>query len=299
VKRHLAILNPAAGGGRCGKLAPEAVGRLRKAGLEVEIAETRASGDGVRIAREAWARGVRNFIAIGGDGTGYEIVNGVFPEALEAAERPSLGFLPLGTGNSFLRDFTDQGAEYSIQAMIERKRRPCDVLKLTHRDGVLHYINILSFGFTAEVAMLTNRRFKSFGPLAYMLGVIVGVTGLDPRPFPMKLDGGRDDREPVTFVSVNNSRFTGGKMKMAPGANTSDGLMDLVRVGPLGRIALLRTFPKIYEGTHVDNPAVTVTQVKAIDFDLAGEIDIMIDGEVLRLHPQRIEVLPSVLDVQA
>ncbi len=299
MKRHLAILNPAAGGGRCGKLAPEAVGRLRKAGLEVEIAETRASGDGVRIAREAWARGVRNFIAIGGDGTGYEIVNGVFPEALEAAERPSLGFLPLGTGNSFLRDFTDQGAEYSIQAMIERKRRPCDVLKLTHRDGVLHYINILSFGFTAEVAMLTNRRFKSFGPLAYMLGVIVGVTGLDPRPFPMKLDGGRDDREPVTFVSVNNSRFTGGKMKMAPGANTSDGLMDLVRVGPLGRIALLRTFPKIYEGTHVDNPAVTVTQVKAIDFDLAGEIDIMIDGEVLRLHPQRIEVLPSVLDVQA
>lgn len=298
MERYLAVLNPAAGGGRCGKLAAEALARLKTAGLEVEVAETRAAGDGSRIAREAYGRGVHRFIAIGGDGTGFEILNGVFPAA-ETGPRFAMGFLPLGTGNSFLRDFTDQGAEHSIRALCEGKRRPCDVVRLTHRDGTLYYINILSIGFVAEVAALTNRRFKPFGPLAYIMGVVSKVFSLTPRPFPMKLDGTREDREPVTFISINNSRFTGGKMKMAPDASTSDGLADVIRVGPMGRLELLKTFPKIFKGTHVHHPAASTAQVRSIEFDLAEEIDIMIDGEVLRVLPKRLDVLPGAFDVQA
>ncbi len=298
MKRFLAVLNPAAGGGRCGRLAPDALARLRSAGLEVEVAETRAAGDGSRIAREAYAAGTRDFIAIGGDGTGYEILNGVFPAA-ETEGRISLGFLPLGTGNSFLRDFTDQGAEHSIRVLCEGSSRPCDIVRLRHRDGALYYINILSIGFVAEVAALTNRRFKPYGPLAYILGVVSKVFSLSPRPFPMTLDGTRTDREAVTFVSINNSQFTGGKMRMAPAASTSDGVADVIRVGPMGRIELLKTFPKIFAGTHIHHPAASTAQVRSIDFDLPEEIDIMIDGEVLRVWPQRLDVLPGAFDVRA
>src|SRR5580704_16108986 len=122
----LAIVNPAAGGGRSRKLLPAALERLRTGGVEVEVTETRAAGDATRIAREAYQKGRRHFIAVGGDGTSYEIVNGLYPQA-ENGDRPTLAFLPLGTGNSFLREFSSRGVEHAIEALVAGRTRPCDV----------------------------------------------------------------------------------------------------------------------------------------------------------------------------
>ena len=301
--KHLAIVNPAAGGGACGKRAPAVLDRLRAAGLEVEVVMTRARGEGEGIARDAFAAGQRDFIAVGGDGTGYEVLNGLFdaaaPRGRPPADVPRLGFLPLGTGNSFLRDFSDRGAEYAIESLCQGRARACDVIRLTHADGVLHFINIFSIGFVSDVCALRNDRFATFGEFGYVLGVITKTAGLHTYDFPMRVDGGPEDRRPITFLSVNNSKFTGGKMMMAPAADTGDGLLDIIHVGALGRLSLLQTFPKIFKGTHVAHPAVTATQARAIDFDIAQVIDVMLDGEMLKLRPQRLEVLPSVLQVRA
>jgi diacylglycerol kinase (ATP) len=305
--RFLAVVNPAAGGGACGKRAAAAVDRLRQSGLQVDVLETKAAGDARVIARDQAAEGRRHFIAVGGDGTSFEIVNGLLdrplpphgPAGLNGGERPSLGFLPLGTGNSFLRDFTDQGAEYAIEALQQDKRRPCDVIKITHTHGVVHFINIFSIGFVADVCTTRNRRFSALGEFGYNLATVLGVAALHPYVFPMQIHGQPGvDREPMTFLSINNSRYTGGKMIMAPDANTRDGLLDIIRVGKLGRIGLLRTFPKIFKGTHVQHPAVTCSQAPAVDFMLDREIDCMIDGEMLLLNPTRLEVVPGAIDVR-
>lgn len=296
--RHLAILNPAAGGGRCGKRAPAALAALRAAGLEIDVVETRGPGDAVRIARNGWLDGRRNFIAIGGDGTGYEIVNGLFPQAAEDDEAPSLGFMPLGTGNSFLRDFSEDGADHAMRALREGRSRDCDVIHLECAEGDVYYINILSFGFTAEVGALTNRRFKALGEPGYVLAVVTKVAGLRSHVFPMATDGGPIDRSPCTFVSINNSRFTGGKMMMAPHAEIGDGNAAMVVVGRMGRVTLLRTFPKIFKGTHTRHPAVTTSKVKSVEFDVGEPIDLMIDGEVVRMTPRRLNVLPGALKVR-
>jgi diacylglycerol kinase (ATP) len=297
-QHFVAIVNPAAGGGRCGRHAEAELNRLRESGLQVEMRTTSSPGDGTVLVRNAYAEGYRNFIAVGGDGTCFEVLNGLFPEALNASTRVSIGFLPLGTGNSFLRDFTDDGAEYSFQSLVEGKRRPCDVIQLTHRDGVLHFMNLMSLGFVAEVGALTNRRFKRLGQFGYILGVLSKVARLQSSSFPMRVDDGAVEGDEVTFISVNNSRYTGGKMMMAPNADISDGEADLIRVGEMGRFGLLRTFPKIFKGTHVDHPSASQSRVRTIDFDLSSEVDVMIDGEVLRLLPRRIEVLPRALDVR-
>jgi len=295
----LAIMNPAAGGGRCGKKAPEALAKLRDAGIEIEVMETHAPGDGVTYARRAWEDGHRNFIAVGGDGTGYEVVNGLFPAAAESGETPNLGFLPLGTGNSFLRDFTEDGANYSIQALIDGRQRPCDVIQLETREGqLLHYINILSIGFTADVGALTNRRFKPLGEPGYILAVVTEVARLKARPLPMAVDGGAMDDEPMTFVSFNNSRYTGGQMMMAPHADTADGFAALVKVGRMGRATLLQTFPKIFKGTHVSHPAISTAKVKTVEFELDEPVELMIDGEVIKGTPTRLKVLPGALTVR-
>lgn len=296
--RYLAVVNPAAGGGACGKRAAAAVDRLRQGGLLVDVIETKAAGDARVLARDESAAGRRHFIAVGGDGTSFEIVNGLLDRPLQG-ERPSLGFLPLGTGNSFLRDFTDQGADYAIEALLQRKLRPCDVVRITHKTGVCHFINIFSIGFVADVCATRNRRFAALGEFGYNLATVLGVAALRPYVFPMQIAGHPAiDREPMTFLSVNNSRFTGGKMIMAPDANTRDGLLDIIRVGELGRVGLLRTFPKIFKGTHVHHPAVSCHQAPALDLHLDREIDCMIDGEMLVLNPTRLEVLPGAIDVR-
>jgi diacylglycerol kinase (ATP) len=296
---YLAIVNPAAGGGRCGRAFPEALARLQEAGIEVDVVTTKAAGEAIDVARNAWKDGRRQFIAAGGDGTSYEVVNGLFPAAAEGDDMPELGFLPMGTGNSFLRDFSEAGAEHAIQALIDQRTRVCDVIRLEHTRGVLHFINILSIGFVADVNGLRARRFSSWGEAGYVFAVVTEVAGLTSRAFPMKCDGGVFDREPMVFASFNNSRFTGGKMMMAPEADTADGLIDFIRVAPLSRLNLLRTFPKIFKGTHVRNPAVTTSKVRSVEFEVADEIDIMIDGEADRVIPTRLDVLPGALRVHA
>jgi YegS/Rv2252/BmrU family lipid kinase len=295
--KYLAIINPAAGGGRSRRMLGPALDRLRAAGLEVEVRETSASGHAENLARAAWREGHRKFISVGGDGTAYEIVNGLFPLA-DGSEPPTLGFLPLGTGNSFLRDFSDQGVEYAMQCLIAGRSRKCDVLRLRHKDGLLHYINILSIGFSADVATLRMRRFRSWGEVGYQASIFICLTRFRRRPFPLSSDGeAQIDRRPCLFLTFNNSKYTGGTMMIAPTAQTDDGLIEYVRWGPIGRIGLIRNLPGLYDGTHIQHPLAEVRKVRRVDFHLDAPVDVMIDGEVLTLHCQSLDVLPGALNV--
>jgi diacylglycerol kinase (ATP) len=300
----LAIINPAAGGGRSRQMAGAALARLRAAGVAIETAETRAPGQATQIAREAYGRGYRKFLSVGGDGTSYEIVNGLFPESSGAQDQlPTLGFLPLGTGNSFLRDFEDlasgkSGLEHAMQALEARRSRPCDVLRLAHKEGVIYYTNLLSVGFTADVAALRHRRFLALGRFGYLLSVFLSLARLDRRPFPVRLEGQQEfDARRCLFLTFNNSKFTGGTMMIAPDAVTDDGLIEYVRWGPIGRLGLIRNLATLYDGTHTRHPLAERQAVRRVEFHLDGPVDVMVDGEVLTLECQTLEVLPSALRV--
>ncbi len=321
---YLAIVNPAAGGGKCRKLLGAALQRLRAGGVALDVVETQRAEDATRIAREAYAGGRRKFIAVGGDGTSYEVVNGLFPEAgcverasvekadvaralpsagsgqARPAARPVLGFLPLGTGNSFLRDFSERGVEHAIESLITGRKQPCDVLRLRHRQGVIHYINLLSVGFAADVATLRARRFSRYGELGYIISIFLGLARLHRRPFPVRTDDERDfDRRPCLFLSFSNSKFTGGTMMIAPKAEVNSGMIEYVRWGPIGRLGLVKTLPRLYDGTHIDHALAERRAVKRVEFDLDTPVDVMVDGEVLTLHCEQIDVLPGALDVVA
>src|SRR2546426_10741794 len=147
--RFFAIVNPAAGGGRSAKLAGPALASLREKGLRIDVIASTGKGHAVRLAREAYDQGYRHFLAVGGDGTAHEILNGVFA-GRKSVERVTLGFLPLGTGNSFLRDFSKNGAETSTQAILENRKRAIDLIRLNHATGEVFSFNLLSVGFTAD-----------------------------------------------------------------------------------------------------------------------------------------------------
>jgi diacylglycerol kinase family enzyme len=292
----LAVVNPHAGGGRCGRKADEALARLAKAGVSFEVARTERPGHAIEIVRKAYGRGVRRFLSVGGDGTGFEVVNGLFPGSGGApGDRATLGFLPLGTGNSFLRDFEGD----PFERVASGRTRPCDVVRVSHAEGTVYSINLVSLGFPADVGEATNRRFKWAGPLGYVLGVLSCLARRPRHVFPLRADGAEWEREPCLMLVFANSRFTGGKMMIAPDAKPDDGLAEYVRLGPLGRLSIVRRLPRLFDGTYVRLPGATRKGVRRVDFDLPGPTGVMIDGEVLTLRCESLEVLPGRLDVLA
>jgi len=297
--KFLAIVNPAAGGGRSAKLAGAQLARLKEKGLRVDAIASMAPGHAVQLAREAYDQGYRRFLAVGGDGTAHEIINGIFSRE-GPTDHVELGFLPMGTGNSFLRDFTDKVAESSVEALLAGRKRTVDVLRLRHAGGTIYSFNLLSIGFTADVGALANRRFKAFGHLGYLLGVFVRVLQLKRRAFKLRSDAENSwDERRCLFLTFNNSKFTGGTMMIAPSADPSDGFIEFVRWGPIGRLGLLKMLPRLYDGTHTQHPLSETKRVKKVEFALDEPVDVMIDGEIVTTTVLSLDVLPGAMDVYA
>jgi diacylglycerol kinase (ATP) len=298
-QQFLAIVNPAAGGGKSGQLAAGMLERVRNAGINLTVEHTTRAAEATDLARQAYKEGTRNFLAVGGDGTSFEIINGLFPEA-ETQGRPTLGLLPLGTGNSFLKDFTKRGVEHTIEALKKNNHRSCDVIRLRHAQGELYFLNLLTLGFPADVAETTNRRFKRWGELGYILGVFTRLVQLEHLAFPHRLAEAETtewNRDPALFLTFNNSKFTGGHMMIAPNADPADGLIEYVRWGPIGRLGLIWTLPRLFTGTHIHHRKASRAATKRIDFELTGPVNVMVDGESMRLECQSLEILPAALDV--
>jgi diacylglycerol kinase (ATP) len=297
----IAVVNPVAGGERCGRAAASVLRSLRTrldgAGETLEIVYTGAAGDATRLAREAFGRGARRFLAVGGDGTAFEVLNGLFPEAKGDPRSVVLGFLPLGTGNSFVRDFSRDGVAYCLDALVAGRRRNVDLLRVRHQHGELMALGAVSLGYGAAVAALVNRRLKRFGKLGYSLGVLAEVARLAPGMVRLAVDGGEARTESLVLLCACNNQYVGGDMRMAPDAVVDDGLLDLVTVGPVGRFDLVRTFPRIFAGTHLEHPAVMSRRTRAVELDLPAQVDVMIDGESLRMRIERVEVVPAAITV--
>jgi YegS/Rv2252/BmrU family lipid kinase len=295
--KFLAIVNPAAGGGRAAKFAGAELVRLKEKGLRVDAIASMAPGHAAQLAHEAYEQGYRRFLAVGGDGTAHEVINGIFSRQ-GRTDRVELGFLPMGRGNSFLRDFTDKGAEASIEALLAGRKQPVDLIRLRHAAGVLYSFNLLSLGFTADVAALTNRVFKPFGHLGYLLGVFLRVVQLKRRPFNLRCDDDANwDQRPCLFLTFNNSKYTGGTMLIAPKADPSDGFIEFVRWGPIGRLGLLKMLPRLYDGTHTQHPLAETRRVKHVEFSLDAPVDVMVDGEVVSVAAKELDILCGAMDV--
>lgn len=295
-RSFVAIVNAAAGGGRCLRRFEQLRPTLEARGLSLDVRPTSRPGHATELAREALAAGARRFLSVGGDGTTFEVVNGLLPGAPADVE---LAILPLGTGNSFLRDFQVTDEAKALEAVCSGTPHPVDVVRMEHASGSLYYVNLLGLGFTASVGKLTNDRFKALGPAGYVAAVVTKVATLDHPLDPVRLDGGPEDARPAAMLVFSNSRYTGGAMMMAPTADLADGMLDVIRVGALSRLALLQQFPRIFSGTHVNGGDVTETKAARVEFTAPRLQPCMIDGEVLMLEPRRLEVLPSALRVLA
>lgn len=297
------LLNPAAGHGRAGRVWAG----LREAALRLqpdsECVVTERPGHAEELARGLAERGVSRLIAVGGDGTFGEMLEGVMTAPEHLRRNVTLGAIPAGSGCDLARHLRYPANRDGLIDLLARgAARPLDVGRADYAGpdgtpGRRHFINIAAFGLAGDVAHRIQATGKPLGgTLSYLAASLLSLLTARAKPVRLIADG-RDLSGSYHLGVLANTSSMGGGMLVAPGAEDADGLMDLVLVGGLSRPALLRSLPKLYKGTHLSEPGVTRLKVKRLELSSEETVWLNIDGEARGALPAVFETLPCAVKV--
>lgn len=301
-QRVTVVVNPAAGGGAMRARLEGLSGELRRHIPGVEIALTRGPGDGSRVACEAAAGGTDAVVAVGGDGSLSDVVDGVIRSG--RAGSTHVGVLPGGTGGDFRRLLAaDLGVERLAAALrtADSTRIDAGRVEYVHDDGTpgrsRHFINITSFGISGLVDRYVNASRKRLGgKLTYLTASLRALTTYRSTVVALRIDGRDVGEVDATTVAVCNGQFFGGSMHIAPAARLDDGLLDLIVVPWEPPHRSLRTLSRVYSGRHLDGKSALANwQGKRIEVTpRSGDPALVdIDGESPGRAPLVIEVMPA------
>jgi diacylglycerol kinase (ATP) len=287
----LIIANPRAGRGRSARVLAQVEAYLADRNVPHQTAVSARPGHVTEIAAEAARRGQSPIVLVGGDGTLFEAVNGM----AGAGRFLPVAQIPVGTGNSFIKDLGIETVEDGLAALTGGRTRAVDLGRVRSPAGEYHFVNLVGAGFVANVASRAAS-FKCFGDFAYTIGVLLELVVLRAVPCRLTADGKESVRDAL-FIEVCNSRKTGGQMIMAPSAEIDDGLFDVVIARAMSRRTLLKLFPLIFTGEHVKDPHVETFRCSRISVSFDPPQRVTPDGEILGTTPLEIEIVPRALEV--
>jgi len=295
------IVNTTAGKGYAGRVLPEAQKYLAHYGVNYDLVHTKASGQGVELAQEAALAGYERVVAMGGDGTTDEVVNGLLLAA-EQGHEAVLGVIPVGSGNDFSYAVGIPGdLEGACQRLAQGRIRTVDVIRATVDGEPRIFDNSVGLGFDADVALETRKMKRVRGFLMYLWGVfrVLATNGRWPYPMRITVDGQPLPHQAVTLITVANGPRAGGGFYLTPDAQPDDGLLDVCVADRLGRLGILQLLPHAMRGTHVDKKPVTMLQARHVLIEGERGLPGHVDGEVLCTQGRRIEfeILPGRLKV--
>jgi YegS/Rv2252/BmrU family lipid kinase len=285
---HLVLVNPSAGAGRVRELLPRARTALDEHGVEHRIVETTGLEHGRVEARMAAAAG-EVVVVMSGDGLIGQ-VGGVL-----ANTGATFGILPGGRGNDLARVLgIPSEIEDAVAALAEGEVREIDVGEVNGR----RFLCIASCGFDSDANRIANEAKWVKGQAVYLYAALRALVEWKPAAFTLTLDGERTEFSGYS-VAAANSRAYGGGMFIAPSAELDDGLVDVVWTARIGRFRYLANLPKVFKGTHVDEPEVTVRRASEVTIEADRPFAVYADGDHLADLPATVRVLPRALRVIA
>jgi len=300
--RALFIVNPAAGHGRAGARWQQASALAKGIFPDLEFARTDRPGHGRELARQATADGVELVVAVGGDGTVGEIVDGYLAVPPHARHNTVLGTFPAGSGCDFANHMgVPREPEAWVKAFAEGKRRRIDAARATFRaaDGTprsRHFLNVAALGLPGEVAVAVQRRGKALGgTLTYLVEAALSVMTARARVMRLTIDGVTEPAAAYHLIAAANTSTFGGGMKLAPQADAEDGLLDLLTIADMPRLQLMGLLPRAYSGGHEGRPGVVLRRARRIEIHADEALPLNIDGDADGLAPVVLEVLPKAI----
>jgi diacylglycerol kinase (ATP) len=295
------IVNPAAGAGKTGKYWPDIKSVLKKVGLRFEHDITEAPGHAIELAKNAVKKGYRVVVPVGGDGTINEVVNGIYSSG--SIKDVSMAIIGTGTGGDYIRTIgVPRDFHYACERLVNHPAKMnVDLGSVEHlRNGqkeIRLFANFAGLGFDAEVVRATTLKYKKMGSLpSYLAGLLTTLVGYHNQPVIMKTDGRVEERKICTAM-MNIGKYGGGSMFIAPNADIKDGLFDVVVVGDVSKPDLLVSFPRIYKGTHLTHPKISIEHAREVEIISKKGIALQADGELIGESPARFTILPSAMTI--
>ncbi|CAN5387284.1 diacylglycerol kinase [soil metagenome] len=288
--REISLLtNPTAGKGRGARTRDLVLPRLRAAGLKVTTIAGRDADEALDLARGRVAKGTEALVVCGGDG----LVN-LAVQALASTATP-LGVIPAGTGNDVGRylGLSKKDPIAAAERVIIGSTRNIDLA----RTGGRYYVTVLAAGFAAVVNERANAMRWPRGQMRYNLATLAELRTFEPLAYTRSLDG-VERRLAAMLVAVGNGPSFGGGLRITEGALLDDGLLDVVIIKPMSKPQLVRTYPKLFKGTHTEHPQYEHHRVSRVTVAAAG-IVAYADGERFAPLPLTIECVPAALQVIA
>jgi YegS/Rv2252/BmrU family lipid kinase len=307
--RTFAVINPRSGNGRTGRQVKSIVAKLASVAAPLTTGLTKGPMDAAALCQRALLDGYEQIVAVGGDGTINEAVNGFFRNGMPINPEARLALLTHGTGGDFRRTFgIEDGLEPSLARIAAGQTRRIDAGRLTFvsadgKPGARYFANIASFGLSGQVVDMVNRARVSKllgGRFAFRLGVLRAALGYRNQPVRLKIDATFDEVVTISTVAVCNGQYFGGGMKVAPGASPDDGFFDVVILGDAKGPEFRAAMQKIYTGEHIHHPSVKVIRgrsVIATPVQATGGAPVLldVDGEGPGQLPAMFDILPRAL----
>ena len=299
------IINPNAANGKSGKLWPEIKQELTKRfGSSFRWIITEYPEHAIELTRRLIHEDVKSIIAVGGDGTLNEVVNGFFHQGKLINSDVSLGILSIGTGADFIRT---TGWPKKISLALDRielsQTRKIDIGKVecTDPDGntvVRYFINIGDFGFGAEVVRRVNSSSKYFGgKISFLAGILSTLITYKNKTISFKIDDGNWSTDKMNILIAGNGRYFGGGMNPAPMAELDDGKLDIVTIGDTKFFEVLKNLSSLRKGSHLDHPKINFYLAKKIQVKSDETVYIDLDGEFFGQLPAQVEIIPKVINI--
>jgi len=296
------IVNPRSNKGRTAALLPEITRYLRHLKIEFEVQMTDVPGQATNFAQQTVPDRYRRVIAVGGDGTCHEVVNGLLIAAQRGGQVPALGVIPTGSGNDLAHSLgIHPDIEQACNILKNGSGRVIDVGRVTVDGKSLFFANNVGLGLDAEVALTTRKSRILRGFLMY-LGSALWAVAFGKWPYQARFSFNNEQHEQtITLFTVANGQRSGGGFFFTPEAKLDDGLFDICYASSLSRFEVLNLLPKTLKGTHIHHQAVTLRRSNKIQIFVEAGIPGHIDGEILCILGRRFtfEILPKALRVWA
>ena len=293
ISRVTVLTNPASGHGNAPHAAERAIVRFQQRGVDVTAIVGADAAHAARLVAEALDHGTDALAVVGGDG-----VIALALQALATRDTP-LGIVPAGTGNDHAREYglpTDN-PEAAADVIADGHTETVDLGRITAPDGSIRWFGtVVAAGFDSLVSDRANRMRWPHGRMRYNVAMAAELSRLRLLPFRVSFDGGPTEDRALTFMAIGNTRSYGGGMLICPGADHGDGLLDVTMVASDSRARLVRLFPTVFKGTHVELDSVTTARVKTLTVDSPG-INAYADGDYACPLPATIEAVPGALRI--
>lgn len=300
--KALFVVNPAAGHGRGHARWEKGRELAERLWPGLEVAVTERPGHGRELARAAVLAGTELVVAVGGDGTLGEVVDGYLAVPETARRRAVVATFPAGSGCDFARHMgvpREPAAWAAAMAAGKRTRLDAALATFRTRDGApraRHFLNVAALGLAGDVAVGVAERGKPLGgTLTYLFEGLLAIARARPRRMRLVVDGREEPASEYHFVAAANTSTIGGGMKVAPGADAMDGLLDILTVGALSRGELLKLMPSIYAGGHVGAPGVVLRRARRLEIHSDETLPLNIDGDLDGTAPAVFEVQPKAI----